>query len=262
MTMLFARCGVVLAILAMTACATVPDSYSPAAPAIPPQAFSHQDFDAVLRDHVADGVVDYPAVVGDPRLAAYLDQLNRVDPDHLTGRRDRLAFWINAYNALAIQGIVNGTTPLTWGGKYRYFVGDKYRVGGGELNLYGLEHKILIPLGEPRVHFAIVCASRSCPPLRSEVYTAAALDAQLDDQARRFINDPERNRFDRDNRVAHLSRIFKWYRDEFEGQEPLAFYVARYVADPQLAEELRGGGYRVEFLDYDWRTNGPLPDAG
>ena len=93
----------------------------------------------------------------------------------------------------------------------------------------------------------------SCPPLRSEAYRAADLERQLDDQARRFLADPARNRFDPTSRTLHLSSIFKWFRGDFEGTLPA--FVARYV-DPATAAALREPGVRVEFLDYDWSLNG------
>lgn len=86
-------------------------------------------------------------------------------------RAEKLAFWINAYNALAIKGTLDGSSPRSFFGKAKFFYTDKYQAGGVKTNLYDLEHEILLPLDDARVHFAIVCASRSCPKLRSEAYT-------------------------------------------------------------------------------------------
>ncbi len=108
--------------LLLAGCSVVPKSFHPSRP-IPPNEFSHQSFDEVLQAHVKDGVVDYPAVAKDARFAAYLDQLDRVDPNALPTRRHRLAFWINAYNAFAIKGILDGYSPLTTIGQWRYFIG-------------------------------------------------------------------------------------------------------------------------------------------
>lgn len=259
------RAGRFIAVFTMAAslvaCASVPADFAPRDP-LPAAAFTHAGLDAVLMAHVHDGEVDYPAIVQDEHFARYIARLDRVDPATLDDRQ-KLAFWINAYNAFAIEGVLGGSTPLTWGGKYRFFVADKHRVGGQELNLYGLEHRILIPLGEPRIHFAIVCAARSCPALRSEAYVAAELDRQLDAQARRFINNPDRNRFDERARVAHLSKIFDWFEDEFTrtaGSE-LLHYIAPYVDDPALARSLKVDAWDVTFRTYDWHPNGPLPET-
>lgn len=243
--------------LLLAGCSTVPTSFHPSQP-IPPNEFTHQAFDEVLKAHVKDGVVDYPGVAGDARFAAYLDQLDRVDPNNLPGRRHKLAFWINAYNAFAIKGILDGYSPLSKIGQWRYFIGKEHRVGGETINLYDLEKKLLIPdFREPRIHFAIVCASQSCPRLRSQAFTADGLEAQLEENARAFVNDPSKNRIDRENRTAYLSMIFEWFEPDFRRHaESLLNYVRRYVSDPELAADLATQPYRVEFLDYDWHLNG------
>jgi len=253
---------VVVGSVLLAGCSAVPKVFHPAQP-IPPSEFSHQTFDEVLRAHVQDGAVDYQGVAKDARFASYLDQLNRIDPNALPGRRHRLAFWINAYNAFAIEGILDGYSPLTRVGQWRYFIGKQYRVGGESINLYDLEKQLLIPdFREPRIHFAIVCASQSCPKLRSDAFTADWLDAQLEENARTFVNDPTKNRFDRENRVAYLSKIFEWFEPDFRAHgESLLNYVRRYLNDPELAADLATQPYRIEFLDYDWHLNG-VPYAG
>ena len=253
------RVAMIVLIAVLGGCSTVPTNYRPAMP-LAPGEYSHQPFDQVLQAHVRDGVVDYPAILNDRRFAQYLDHLGRVDPNSLP-KDDRLALWINAYNAYAIKGILDGYSPGTWVGRYRYFIGRTYRVGGAALNLYDLERDILIAqFHDPRMHFAIVCASASCPRLQPRAYTGAELNQQLDQGAREFINDPARNRFDRANRVAYLSKVFDWFTEDFEVQAgSLQRYVARYISDPVFAQELATVPYRIEFLDYDWSLNGPAP---
>ena len=247
-------------LLPIAGCNTLPNSYHPSNP-IGASQFSHELFDQTLQEHVHHGVVNYSGYAADPRLTQYLHDLNRLDPTTLPTRNDRLAFWINAYNAFAIQGILDGYSPKTWAGKYRYFVKRDYMVGGAKVNLYAVERAILIPeFREPRIHFAIVCASRSCPKLRSWAFTPDKLDQQLDDSARLFINDPNRNVFDRQQKIAYLSKIFDWFTDDFVSHSgSLTKYVAQYVEDPELAEELVQETYQVEFLEYDWNLNGIPP---
>lgn len=251
-----------LALVWLAGCSSVPRSYHPATP-LPPAEFSHQAFDAALRAHVWDGRVDYPGMQADGRFRLYLSQIDRLDPAGLPTRQEQLAFWINAYNAFAIQGILDGYSPATLAGRYRYFVGRDYRVGGERINLYDLEQSLLIPdFHEPRIHFAIVCASRSCPKLRAEAYVASRLDEQLNQSARDFVNDPARNRFDKERKVAVLSKIFQWFEEDFAAESgSLLAYVARYVADAELARDLVSTPYAVQFLDYDWRLNGPSPQG-
>ena len=215
-------------------------------------------FDALLRANVADGSVRYAGFAGSPAFRKYVEGLGRPAPPG--SRAETLAYNINAYNALAIAGILDGLSPATLLGRARYFKFKDWPLNGATINLYDLEHKVIRPLGEPRIHFAIVCASKSCPVLRPEAYTAARLDAQLDAQARAFVNDPQRNRFDKATRTAHLSEIFKWFAEDFEGAAgSVQKYVSRYVADPDVARALANDGYKVEWIDYDWTLNGTPP---
>lgn len=247
-------------VIVLTGCTTVPTSFAPANP-VRPGEFSQQLFGQVLTLHVRDGVVDYPGMQADKRLPVYLAQLDHVDPDAFPTRHERLAFWINAYNAFAIKGILDRYSPQTYVGRYQYFIGKDYRVGGASINLYDLERQVLIKqFQEPLVHFAIVCASRSCPTLQSWAYEPDRLDQQLDQVARAFVNDPSRNRFDRAKKVASLSMIFKWFEDDFtRAAGSVLSYVARYVNDPDLAQDLRQSEYRIDYLDYDWSLNGIPP---
>lgn len=224
--------------------------------------YSAEPFDRVLQAHVHDGVVNYPAIARDPDFERYVELLSDVNPATLGSQADRLAFWINAYNALAIRGVLNGLSPEGLIGKYRFFYGDKHKVAGRETNLYNLEHKTILPFGEPRVHFALVCASASCPKLRSEVYDGNLLDVQLDEQAIAFINDMSRNRIDVESKTLYLSKIFDWFEDDFEkAGGSLPGYIAWYIQSPALEKELKTNIYEVEFLDYDWSLNGPEPES-
>ena len=245
----------------VTACSIVPRSFSPDLP-LKPKEFSHQEFDQILRAHVQGGHVKYSQIAKNPNFSLYLSQLNHIAPNRLPTPNHRLAFWINAYNAFAIKGILDGYSPSTLMGRYQYFIGQKYMVGKEPITLYDLERKLLIPdFHEPRIHFAIVCASQSCPKLRSWSFETEQLDQQLNDSARQFINDPTRNSFDREQHIAYLSKIFDWFTDDFVNHSgSLTRYVAQFINDPKLAKELRQGLYSVEFLDYDWNLNGTPPD--
>lgn len=250
---------VALTAVLIAGCSGVSPTFNPTAP-LAPGEFSHRSFEQVLETHVRDGLVNYQTIQADPRFIQYLAQLDRVDPNAFS-REDRLALWINAYNAYAIKGILDGYSPSTIIGRYRYFIGREYRIGGETLNLYDLERQVLIAkFHEPRMHFAIVCASASCPKLQPWVYEGAHLSSQLDQVARLFINDTVRNRFDRTTKTASLSMIFKWFEGDFAGSSgSILDFIAQFVDDPQLAEDLRQAGYQVEFLEYDWSLNGIPP---
>ena len=255
-----------VASLAVTAAAR-PIATAVAASAPSCSAFDHEHraWTRLLEQYVKDGRVDYAGLRREarPALSGYLDLLSAVSRTCYARwmREQRLAFWINAYNAYAVELIlehypVRSIRAIGWwpGAAFRTKFIPMKDFTGGDLSLEDVEHEHLRKeFREPRIHFAIVCASVSCPPLRSEAYRATDLERQLDDQARRFLADPTKNRFDPKSRTLHLSSIFKWFRGDFEGTLPA--FVARYV-DPATAAALREPGVRVEFLDYDWSLNG------
>lgn len=236
-----------------------------------PDSCAHFDHDhsawtALLQRYVRNGFVDYAGLKknGQADLDTYLRALEscRGQDDSWT-REQQLAYWINAYNAYTVQLILTHY-PLKSIRSIGLLPGAAFRDGfiplegvqGKTLSLNDIEHEILRKrFQEPRIHFAIVCASKSCPALRSEANRAKDLRSQLDDAARTFIQDSSKNRFDPGSRTLYLSSIFQWFREDFErAVETLPEFVARY-ADESTARALRGG-VRVEFLDYDWSLNG------
>ena len=252
--------GAILLVIILAGCSSAPRTFQPADP-IAPDRVSHRAWDQIVQAHVRDGQVDYPAIQADSVLDGYVGELNRIDPAKLPTRQHQLAFWINAYNAFAVKGILDHYSPMTLWGRYRYFIGRDYRVGGAAINLYDLERQVLIEqFHEPLMHFAIVCASTSCPKLQPWAYQPEQLDRQLVQVAKAFINDPTRNRFDRTQKVASLSMIFQWFEKDFAAAAgSVLAYVARYVDESELAKELAQPGYRIEFLEYDWSLNGIPP---
>ena len=252
--------GVVFLLVILTGCSIAPRTFQPIDP-IAQDRVSHKAWDRIVLAHVHNGQVDYPAIQADGTLDGYLRDLNRIDPTRLPRRQDQLAFWINAYNAFAVQGILDHYSPMMLWGRYRYFIGRNYLVGGTTINLYDLEREVLIgQFHEPLMHFAIVCASASCPKLQPWAYQPEQLDRQLVQVGKAFINDPTRNRFDRKQKVASLSMIFHWFENDFAAAAgSVLAYIARYVDDPELAKELTQPGYRIEYLDYDWSLNGIAP---
>lgn len=221
------------------------------------QAIDHAPFDALLRANVKNGVVNYPGFQNNAAFKDYVAAL--ASPVKFENKNAELAYYINAYNALAIEGILQGLSPATLLGRARYFKYKDWALNGQTITLFDLEHKVIRPLGEPRIHFAIICASKSCPFLRPEAFTAAKLDTQLDEQARHFINDAFRNRFDAPAKTAQLSEIFKWFEEDFKGAGSTQRYIARYAGDPAVAKGLAADEFKVGWIDYDWNLNGTPP---
>jgi len=218
-------------------------------------SLSHDKLDAALGRHVRDGLVDYASLKGDADFQRYLDLLAATDPAALSSQQERLAFWINAYNALAIKGVIDrypirSVTEVGEPGKWSFFSGIEHAIGGGRLTLDRIEHGIIRPLLEPRAHFALVCASRSCPKLRSAAYHPDRLEFELEQASRQFINDPEKVRFDEKAGILYLSSVFKWYGDDFANKPGGAVgFIARY-----LGRELPPNP-KIEYLDYSWALN-------
>ena len=201
--------------------------------------------------------VDYDGLAADERFGVFVEQIGAGSPALVDGSDDGLAFYINSYNALAIQGILNGQSPDSRWGRHKFFKRQKFKVLGEEISLETLEHERIAALGDPRIHFAIVCASLSCPRLSSHAYQPEQINVQLHDAAHRFINDPTRNHFDLDRRIAFISMIFDWYADDFEqAGGSVQRYLARFIDDAEVQEALRADEFELRYIEYDWNLNG------
>ena len=178
----------------------------------------HSSYAALLEQHVSSGVVDYRGFKDDEsRLDEYLKVLEAVNTADLS-RNEQFAFFINAYNAWTIKLILTGYPGIDsikdlgnlLKGPWKKKIA---RIDGKLLTLDDIEHKILRPrFKDPRVHFAVNCASKGCPPLHSEPYYGSTLEQQLDEVTRGFINDQGRNRLE--DQTLYVSRIFKWFSKE------------------------------------------------
>ena len=222
--------------------------------------FSHELFDQVLQEHVDEsGQVNYTKLKANPeKFEAYLDLLAFADPEELS-YNEQLTFWINAYNALVIKGVINHY-PITSVRKVKLFNGFfsrlKFQVAGKMYTLNQIEHGIIrTEFVDPRVHFVLVCASRSCPPLWNRAYAAETLEERLETATLNFIRNPEQVRIDHSKRRVYVSKIFKWYDDDFkEGYDGVADFLADYLP-PEDAEYLESTDIKFRYLDYDWTLN-------
>ncbi|RMF98257.1 MAG: DUF547 domain-containing protein [Gammaproteobacteria bacterium] len=224
------------------------------------QALALPDYDLLddlLINYVDNGFVDYDGLAIDGRLPRLLQQFAETREAELGSDNERKALLINAYNLFALHGVLEGQSPQSFLGRRRFFRGMRLPLLGEARSLDDIEHRELRPMGDPRIHFAIVCASLSCPRLASQAYRPERLDQQLDAAATRFVNDPARNRFDLEQGIAFLSPIFDWFAEDFGGDEAsLQAFLARYVRDADVARELRNGRFQIRYEDYDWRLNG------
>lgn len=205
--------------------------------------------------------VDYAALRADPGYARALADLARGRPDSLGTDAEAIAFWVNAYNLLAIKAVADRypLRSIRDGGSLLQSIWKRKvgTVGGREYALDDIEHGVLrARFREPRIHMAIVCASLSCPDLRREPYVADRLDAQLDDAARRFLGNPTKGVVPGpDGRTARVSSIFKWFAADFGGNDGVVRFI-RSKADEGLARRLSGLDARgLSYLDYNWSLN-------
>ena len=241
------------AALLLVLMAVVPDSAWPA------DSVDHTLFDGLLKKHVQSGMVDYQGFKQDEnRLDDYLNLLEKVNPDILN-RNEKFAFYINAYNAWTIKLILTGYPGVKsikdLGGWFSSPWKKKFvRINGKVITLDDIEHGILRPeFRDPRVHFAVNCASKSCPPLRPEAYTGSRLDNQLNDAAKSFINDSKSNYLRGDD--LYISRIFKWFGEDF-GNDLISFFIQYAQGDLRSGLMQRKENIDIHYLDYDWSLNG------
>ena len=259
-----------------------------ALPALPAAAqavdHSHAAWTALLKKHVVPlrggqaSQLRYAGMATDrPALKAYLASLSRASADSFAAwtKPQQMAFLINAYNAATVELILTKYPDLTSIKDLGNLLRNPWKPAwiallGQTLSLDDIEHGRLRAKGrydDPRIHFAVNCASIGCPMLREEAYVADRLDAQLDEQARRFLADRTRNRWDAGNGSKGkllVSKIFDWYGDDFrqghQGITSLPAFVARHAdlladAPADRARIRAGSGIDIGFLDYDWALN-------
>ena len=238
----------------------------PAAQQVSIDNIKHDAFDTLLKKYVdTDGMVDYKAWHNNhtDRLALvnYLDELSKANPNAHAQRNAQLAYWINAYNALTIEGIlrVYPTTSIRkhtaklfgyniWKKLYLY-------TGSTKINLDSIEHKVLRQMNEPRIHFAIVCASISCPRLLNEAYTAAKIENQLVTNTTDFFSRSQNLTIDQRSSSLKLSAIMSWFGTDF-GDTTAKQIEAIGPYFPEAAKTfVSSGKYSVKYLDYNWKLN-------
>jgi len=217
--------------------------------------FAHSAWDALLKKHVsAKGVVDYRAFIRDSvALNGYLGQLAANPPREKWSRDEQMAYWLNAYNAYTVQLIarnypLKSINDITRAGAKSPWDIPFIALDGTRYTLNHVEHEILRKqFADPRVHFAIVCASQSCPKLAAEAFDAGKLDGQLDRLTRAFLDDPSRNKITAGQ--AQVSQIFDWFKEDFTKKGTVPAFINQY------ATAKIGKGAKIGFLAYDWGLN-------
>ena len=233
----------------------------------------YDDYAAVLTTYVDDrGMIDYQGLQANrQQLDTFNAALGKVDPStyEAWSESEQIAFLINAYNSFTLESIIDQDPlkksirdiPGVWRGR-------KFSIAGHSKTLDNIEHQTLrVDFNEPRIHSALVCAAISCPVLRQEPYTGEKLDAQLDEQTRRFLASPHGLRIDRQENRVYISSIFKWFGKDWKptygvegkftgnaNERAVLNFISQYLNEEDR-EYLAQGNYRLRYLDYDWSLN-------
>jgi hypothetical protein len=233
--------------------------------ASPGLAADFSGWDALLKKYVAPKItsgislnaVDYKNLKADPEFQQVVEDLNPVALDKLTRKEEKLSFWINVYNILAVKMVADNYPVDSIKDVGNFFKPVWKRpagmVAGKERTLNEIEHEILRAMGEPRIHVAIVCASVSCPDLRIEAFSPDRLDTQLDEQMKAFLANPGKGlRFDAKKNRVYISAIFDWFEGDFKAQGGVIEFISRYL-DATVAKKIQGA--KLSYLKYNWNVN-------
>ena len=219
----------------------------------------HKIWDELLKKYVnEEGFIDYKGIISEKdKFEKYLDLLSNNAPSNNWNENEKLAYWINAYNAFTVKLIVDNyplesikdlNPILNIPTVYTVWTKKWFKIGDEDFSLDKIEHDILRKeFKEPRIHFVINCASFSCPVLRPEAFKAEKIETQLVEQTKAFINDPDRNRTTKDK--LELSKIFSWFDGDFKEGQTLIQFLNKYskVKISKSAD--------IDFMDYEWSLN-------
>ncbi len=211
--------------------------------------FNHKPFDALLKEHVSkDGVVNYAGFMKNKTaLRDYITSLGEKMPTQDWSKEKKLAYWMNAYNAMTVDLILRNYPLESIKDIDKPWHQRLWKLGDKWYNLDEIEHKILRKMDDPRIHFGINCASFSCPPLLNKAFTSEKVDTQLDVLTKNFINDTSRNTISEN--AVRVSKIFTWFAKDFKKNGSLIDFLNKYAATAISAKA------KVRYEDYNWDLN-------
>jgi hypothetical protein len=256
------RPATLLALAGLAAASCGQERTAPAGPVEVRAGIDHADWSRLLQRYVDEqGRVDYASLRAAPEaraaLRAYLERVAEASEPPAAGD-DRAATLINAYNAFTLSWILDHYPTRSIRSLPDSFTGVRHTVGGRKVSLDQIEHATLRPLVGYRVHAALVCAARSCPPLAREAYAAPLLEAQLDAAMARWLAREDLNRFDPPAHRAQLSSIFTWFAEDFAKAGGVAEILKRH-GPPAARGMASRPDLKVEHLEYDWSLNDQNP---
>lgn len=235
--------------------------------AVPAATFDHSLFDQILSEYVNDkGLIDYNGIARDKRFYKYIDSLKAADVTALT-RDGQLAFWLNAYNAVTIEKVIRWKPKKSvretiisgvWISTKFYTTRENY-VAGKKMSQDDIEHEILRKqFQDPRIHFAIICASMGCPPQPRFAYTGEMVQSQLESETRKYLNSPRGTRIDQAENTLFLSKVLDWFGDDFvKAAGSVMNFIKPYLAKETLMFLNRNP--KIDYIHYDWALNAREP---
>jgi hypothetical protein len=217
--------------------------------AVNAQPLDYSLWTEILQKYVSDnGAVNYKYLKNNKSaFESYLKLLSASAPNEDCSVDIKKAYWINVYNAFTVQLIIENYPLKSIKDLRRPWDQSFIEIGGGKITLNTIEHKILRPMGDPRIHFAIVCASQSCPKLLNHAYEPSTLEDQLKNATTVFINDPLKNNINKSS--VKISKIFKWFKTDFPKREAFIAFLNSYSNIKILAQA------DVDYLNYNWGLN-------
>ena len=217
--------------------------------------FDHSIFDALLSVIVDEnGMVDYAAFKNNNEFNEYITAIESADISAFTNE-DKLAFYINAYNATVIKNVIDHlpiNSPMDVDG---FFNKIKHTIAGKEITLDELEHKYALKIEPVLSHFGLVCAAFSCPKLIRTAYEGESVIKQLEENGRIYFNDLDKNRLDKENKILYLSEIFKWFKDGFVKKYGSLKETAIHFMNNDDSNSLVKNEVSVKYLKYNWKLN-------
>ncbi|MDH3558750.1 MAG: DUF547 domain-containing protein [Deltaproteobacteria bacterium] len=236
-------------------------------PGVSAGTFDHSKFDQALKKYVDDkGLVDYNSIAKDSGFSEYVQSLQTARVEEFS-RDGQLAFWINGYNAVTIDKVIKKKPkksvretfiPGVWTAT-KFFTSREHIVAGKRLSQDDIEHEILRKqFKDPRIHFAIICASMGCPPLPRLAYTEENVQTRLEEETRKYLNSPRGTRIDRAENTLHVSKLFDWFATDFiqKSGSTLAF-MRLYLNEETLSFLERDP--MISYLEYNWALNAQAP---
>ena len=217
--------------------------------------FNHSIFDALLSANVDEnGMVNYQAFADHKEFTRYLKAIEEADISNLNDY-EKLAFYINAYNAMVIKNVINHwpiNSPMDVDG---FFNKIKHTIAGNEITLDELEHKYALKIEPVLSHFGLVCAAFSCPKLIRTAYEGKSIIKQLEENGKIYLNDSDKNRLDKENKILYLSEIFKWFKDSFVKKYGSLKETAIHFLNDDDSNFLMKNEVSIKYLKYNWKLN-------